>query len=95
MFLYKSKLKSIAQDIINNKVISSVCFNVMCTIIYCQNLNWFLNGVLSLYLAIIMTNEIVTFTIQRQKEKIIQKRLLNFYAQYDYNDTKKQALSQK
>lgn len=96
MFLYKSKLKSIALDIINNKVISSVCFNVICTVIYCQDLNWFLNGAILTHLSIIMTSEFTTFIMQRRKEKLAQKRLLNFYAQYDHNvSVKKRSLFTK
>lgn len=79
-FLYRSKLKSIAKDFFDNKILSSRLFNIICTMLYYQNINIFLNFVILTHLSIVVSIELVEYVDVLKQEQQMKKHLTNLYA---------------
>lgn len=80
-YLYKSKLKSVAQDFVENKILSSALFNILCTILYYQYINKVLNIFIVTHLTIIAYKEIFNYVNLMKKNQLMKKQMANVYTQ--------------
>ena len=79
LVFYKAKLTNLFESFFENKFISSKIFNIFCAIIYCQNINLFLNCIISIHLSIIVAMEVVNYAEAKRKQQLLNKNLLNIY----------------